>query len=391
MQLALRAVLIVLVGVLLVRIYLLVNRGRTLRAISRWNMAHSPPLGRPWPAVSVLVAARDEEANIGACVESLLRQEFPVREIIVVDDASTDRTPEILAEYQRRAAHLRVLRIDQLPHGWVGKTHAMWRGAQEATGEYLLFLDADVTLSPDCLAQVVRYAVTTASDLTTMVPAMRCETFWEKVVLPLGAQTVYLGIRRALGPDRRHATAFGCFLLFARTTYDAIGGHRRLRDALVDDTAFGRLVKQGGYRLSILGGRRDHLTVRWYADLSAMWQGFARKATGSSGALPAAAGCMAVPILFALPWFAVPASLAYQAIAGFDGAATAACLVAAATCMLWLLASRTIGMPRTYPHLEWLGALMVTAMLAGGVVRALAGRGIAWSGRTYPGAPPAVP
>ncbi|MBI3951733.1 MAG: glycosyltransferase family 2 protein [Acidobacteria bacterium] len=219
----LSALLIILMGVLFLRLHLIVNTWLTLKALSKLHAGCQEPTAFPTPAMSVLIPARNEENNIGACLESIVHQEFPIGEIIVVDDGSTDRTTDIVKQLQQKAPTIKLLQIKDPPAGWIGKTHALYRGVQEAGGEYLLFVDADARLSPDCLSQAMSYALENRSDLTTMVPVVKCVSFWEKVILPFGIETVFFPIKRALGRDRDRATAFGWFLLFKRATYDKMG------------------------------------------------------------------------------------------------------------------------------------------------------------------------
>src|SRR5512146_1180394 len=134
-------------------------------------------------AVSVIIPARNEEMNIERVVRSVARQ-GRVREVIVVDDASTDRTPEILAGLRRDIPLLRTIRLESLPAGWIGKTHAAAAGAEQATGEWLLFTDADTEHLPGSLEAMVQRARYEKADLLSLSPGQQTVTWWEKAIIP---------------------------------------------------------------------------------------------------------------------------------------------------------------------------------------------------------------
>ena len=134
-----------------------------------------------WPLVSIVLPARDEARNIRACVESLLAQDYPAFELIVVDDASSDATPRVLEEIARthaRAGRMRVVRLDSLPPGWAGKPHALDAGATRARGEWLLFTDADTRHEPAALRTAVSQASAGGADLFSLLTAQELPDFW---------------------------------------------------------------------------------------------------------------------------------------------------------------------------------------------------------------------
>lgn len=141
--------------------------------------------------VSVIIPARNEEANIARVVRSLAAQQS-ILEILVVDDQSQDRTPEILAELASEIPYLRALRVESLPEGWLGKTHAVAEGARAATGEWLLFTDADTVHLPGSLADLVERAEGEHADLLSISPGQETPTWWEKAVIP----AVYVKLSR---------------------------------------------------------------------------------------------------------------------------------------------------------------------------------------------------
>jgi len=227
-------------------------------------------------AVSVIIPARNEEGNIERAVRSLEGQEH-VREIIVVDDESTDRTPEILARLRDEIPFLRVVSLDSLPEGWVGKNRAAAAGAEIATGDWLLFTDADTEhLSGSLDAMLVRARAENA-DLLSLSPGQRTPTWWEKAIIPF----VFVQLARLFpfeeisDPASPRAAANGQYLLIRRNVYNETGGYSSIRGAILDDVELARRVKAGGRRLVFLPGA-NWVRTRMYSTFGDMWQGWSK-------------------------------------------------------------------------------------------------------------------
>ena len=228
-----------------------------------------PPLRRGSerrPRVSVVVAARDEEARIETTVRRLLAQEGVTSEVIVVDDRSGDRTGEILRRLAGEDARLHVVRVDSLPEGWLGKCHACHVGAGRATGEWLLFTDGDIWLAPDVVARAVRQAEDEQADHVTLMPGVRRATFLGSV----GQLIFSVGMgRRAECVNRARPGAYlgiGAFNLVRAEAYRAIGGHEPLRMEVADDLKLGLLLRRGGRRSRVYFAPRD-ADADWCADV----------------------------------------------------------------------------------------------------------------------------
>src|SRR5512143_1345701 len=226
--------------------------------------------------VSVIIPARNEEANIARAVRSAACQPG-VREIIVVDDASTDRTGEILEGLKREIATLRVLRVDALPEGWTGKSHAAATGARASAADWLLFADADTEPKPGSLAALLEKAEAEHADLLSISPGQVTETWWEKSVIPL--VYVYLAklyrFEDVSNPDSPAAAANGQYLLIRREAYERIGGHEAVRREILEDVELARRVKSSGGRLLFLPGA-EWAETRMYHTFGAMWQGWTK-------------------------------------------------------------------------------------------------------------------
>ena len=225
-------------------------------ALDTWfGMSRIARLDRPeWdaapasgPRVSVVVPARNEEAGVRACLESLLAQDYQELEVIAVNDRSTDATGAIMDELARGDARLHVVHVSELPPDWLGKPHAMWQGAQAASGEWLLFTDGDVIFRGDCIRRAVAYAEQDRADHLVLFPSFIIKSFGERLALAV-FQLGTVGIRPWKVPDpksRAHIGA-GAFNMITRTAYEKVGTFAALRLEIVEDLKLGKLVKQAG-------------------------------------------------------------------------------------------------------------------------------------------------
>jgi glycosyltransferase involved in cell wall biosynthesis len=233
--------------------------------------------GPDFPLVSAIIPAKDEEATLADCLASVCRQSYPRLEILVIDDRSTDRTAAIALDFARDDARVRVLTISELPHGWTGKTHALQIAAEQARGEWFWFLDADTQHAPENLAIVLEYARRHGAALASLLPEMRCETFWEGVVQPLGSIVLMQSYPLLLVNSGRSTLAFanGQYLLIRRDAYEAAGGHRAVRDRFVEDIGLAGRVKRLGLPIRVALARRIGST-RMYATLGQLVRGWSR-------------------------------------------------------------------------------------------------------------------
>ena len=229
------------------------------------------------PLVSAILPAKDEEGNLGDCLGSVCRQSYPNLEIIVVDDRSLDRTGEIARRFATGDPRIRVLTIDHLPAGWTGKTHALDRAAALAHGEWLWFLDADTLHSHEGLAILMEYGRRHDASMVSLLPELRCETFWEQVVQPLGGIVLMQSFPLHRVHSERSSLAFanGQYILIRRTAYDAAGGHAAVRDRFVEDIALANRVKALGLpiRVALV---RGIVSCRMYSSLSQLVRGWSR-------------------------------------------------------------------------------------------------------------------
>jgi len=219
-----------------------------------------------YPRVSVLVPARNEEHNIEACVTSLLEQDYPDFEVIVLDDHSTDTTLSMLARLASEDSRLQIIEGRPLPDGWLGKHWACHQLDRAATGELILFVDADTRHTPDMLTDSVSALLAERADLVTAFPREEVITWGEKLLVPVIGWGIFTFIPIRLVQKLRLAAlsvTIGQFMLFRRAAYDAVGGYEAVRAEIVDDMVLGRRIISGGLEWRLLDGTR-HISCRMY-------------------------------------------------------------------------------------------------------------------------------
>ena len=241
-------------------------------------------------SVSAIVPARNEELTVAAAVESLAAQP-EITEIFVINDQSSDGTAAQLVELRSRYAQLHVLETGELPSGWVGKNYAVSLGAAQATGDWLLFTDADGVHLPGSTARALAAAAATGAGLVSYSPEQETRTWWEKALIPF----VYTRLAQKYSydavndPDSPTAAASGQYLLIRREEYERIGGHATVAGEVLEDVALARLAKQAGMRLHFESGQ-GIMRVRMYGTFGAMWQGWTKNLYPLIGGAPRAVG-----------------------------------------------------------------------------------------------------
>lgn len=284
MELATKVVLLYLVVVSLS--WLIRHRFVTLsvKRLKQLSSDYKFPEDINYPRVSIIVAARNEEENIRNCIESLLKQDYPDFEVIAVDDRSEDSTGRILDELGSiYPDKLKVVHIDKLPEGWYGKHYAMYTASRIASGKYLLFTDADcIFVCPMTVKIAVAHAIRNNIDLLTVLPKIELVNLWEKIFQPACSIILLTWFRpeRANRSWRKTAYANGAFMLFSRIAYDAVGGHKAVRDKLCEDMALARLIKATSLKLYVIHNKDLYKTRMYKTPLEAV-RGWSRIFFGS--------------------------------------------------------------------------------------------------------------
>lgn len=220
------------------------------------------------PKASVIAAARNEERNIRGALQSLLDLDYPDLQVVLVNDRSEDRTGDIFEEMAASDPRLEIVHVSELPDQWLGKNHALWQGSQKATGDILLFTDADVVMAPDTLSRAAACMRVQGADHLAATPEARMPSLF----LNMFAATFgfFFGIFtrpwRAADPRSRCHIGIGAFNLVRTEVYRKVGGHQTIALRPDDDLKLGKIIKKSGFRQRLVYGT-DLISVEWYANI----------------------------------------------------------------------------------------------------------------------------
>ena len=344
-----------------------------------WDRRPATPKGEP--RVSIIVPARNEEEDIRATLERLLALDYSNYEVIEVNDRSTDRTGQMMDGIAASpGAHglLRVVHVAELPPGWLGKTHAMWTAAKQATGDWLLFTDADVLFKPDSVRRVVAYAEAEQADHVVLFPRMIMEHPGERMMIAIFQTLFVFGHRpwKVADSDAQDHMGVGAFNMVRRSVYDAVGTYQALRMEVLDDMKLGKVVKNGGFQQRNVFGE-DLISLRWvkgafgivnnltknfFAVLSFQWP---RTVASIVGLTFLNLGPF-LGIWLAHGWARVPYAIALVSLLG-----------------IYRGMSRLSDVPLYYFFLHPVGASLVIYTLARSMVLTIRQGGIVWRGTKY--------
>ncbi|TCD47821.1 glycosyltransferase [Chlorobium sp. N1] len=357
-----------------------------IQLANRRELPLLPPAGTLGPKVSVLVPARNEERSIEACLRSLLLQDYPDFELLVLDDASSDATPSILCRLEDESGgRLRVLRGEPLEEGWHGKSWACHQLARQASGELLLFTDADTLHRPDALSRAVGGLGQGGGDMLSLTPRQELGSFSERLVVPLVNVVLmsYLPLRLVrTSPNPAFCFANGQFILFRRAFYERLGGHAAVRSALVEDVWLCMASKRAGGRVLSFNGT-DAVSCRMYRNFKEVWEGFSKNLFAGLGS--STAGLLAFVLLtFALhvaPW----GFLGYALLAGEYGLFPFALpLLQIALVLLGRVqVARRFREPLRLAFFDPLARSLLIAIALNSLYQARWGGGSLWKGRRY--------
>jgi hypothetical protein len=346
--------------------------------------------------VSVIIPAYNEAINIQACITAVLESSdwsADWLEVWVVDDQSVDDTLAIAQDLQTSLAdpRLQVIAGKPRPMGetWVGKNWACVQAVEKASGEFLLFLDADVRLKPDAIGATVELAQRSQIDLLTCWPTIICGCFAEWLAQPLivGILAAGLGFTDVNDPQSDKVFAVGPFMLFRRTAYEQIGGHAAVAAQVVEDVELARQIKQQGLTLHYALGH-DVATLRMYLTNAALWEGWTKNwYLGSQRNLSLTLySALLMFWLCTVPWLGLVGLLlkgVLSQLTGLDGVAIA---IALACILLHYLLRREIAQLSAIPPRYWwltgLGGILIAAIILGSAIKTETGWGWTWRGRS---------
>jgi hypothetical protein len=348
---------------------------RVIRAVPVVRELHGPSPAQ-WPRLSVIMPARNEERALEPALRSKLRETYPELELILVNDRSTDATGAVADALARTEPRLQVVHVDTLPEGWLGKVHAMQRGYERASGEWILFSDADIHLEPGVLERVVAYAEREQCDHVCVLPTVTCSGPVILATLATFFRLICVGARLWAVPDPRSSAAvgIGAFNLVRRSALARTPGLEWLKMEIGDDAALGVMLKRSGARQAVLNGR-SAVSLEFYPSIQAL-----TRAVEKNGA--------SIPFPVIVAGNLLLAVLEGGFLAGFVSGHLPLVLLAAVT---WAVAAgTTVGLCRWLgfkPGAAWVpfvGVLpLAWAMTRSGVLALVRG-GVMWRGTFYP-------
>ncbi len=340
------------------------------------------------PKVSIILPARNEEGFIGKCLDSLIKQDYENYEIIVIDDSSDDATGEIISEYAKRDSKIIPVSARPKPEGWMGKNWACMEGYRRATGELLLFTDADTNHSKNVLSLAVAHLISFNLDALSAIPKMLTFDFWTKITLPMISTFLHtrFSALNVNNPSKKTGYFFGSFFILRKKTYEEVGMHEGVKQEIIEDGALGKKVKELGYKIKMVRG--DHLIdAVWARDKSTLWNALKRLMVP----LYLQSGKIAIGIFFAVlfllfipfPIFAVSASLPVETTSAKMLCITAA--IASTLIYIGAIIEVKVGLQLRFVHALFapLGSLVVVLGFLSGLIQAKSASSVIWKERRY--------
>jgi hypothetical protein len=342
-------------------------------------LAHPAPAS--WPPLSLVIPACNEAHTLGPAMASRLAEDYPALELIIVDDRSSDGTGAVADAIAAADPRVRVLHVDALPDNWLGKTHALARGTDAASGDFILYTDADVHLAPGTLRRAVACCEARGLDHLAVLPAFGRASFAMELPFATFMRGVLLATRvwAVEDPERRESYGVGAFNLVRRTALERTPGLASMKMEILDDLALGQMLKDHGARSSLALGH-GAVALDFYGSAGELMRGMEKHGFRSLGRLG-----WARLVGFALGfWLVESAPLVALAACGhplLQAAGLALLTLALATSVG---ANRFLGRPLVPALLFPIGTAMLIAFALRSGWLALRRGGIAWRGTIYP-------
>lgn len=359
----------------------------SVRALQFWRYAgkalrldREPADGpEPLPRLSIIVPALNEEETVETAMRTLLALEYPDVEVIAVDDRSADRTGAILDDLAAQDARLRVVHLRELPPGWLGKNHALHLGSQRASGEYLLFTDADVHFHPSALRRAVRAALRRQVDHLVLFPEMVLRSFWETLAVTyFGTAFLFKFLPwKVSDPGSKVYVGVGAFNLVRAAAYRRAGGHAALPMDVLDDVKLGKRLKESGARQEC-GFGAGLVRVRWAKGLRGIIEGLTKNAFAGFGFRPVSALGTLVMVTLMVVWPAIGLFVGPWGMRLLCAGALAAMVGAAGA------ARPAPGVSPLYALGFPVAALLMSYAILRSMIRTYRQGGVIWRGTLYP-------
>ena len=332
----------------------------------------------PHPHITVVVPARNEEQAIESCLRSLAAQDYDSLDVVAVDDRSTDATGVIMDGVAAQSdGRIRVVHVSELPPGWLGKTHAMWRGGQQSSGEWLLFTDGDVRFRSDILRRCVAYAEQIKADHLVVFPTMDFHSAGERMM----AANFRMGgsIARpwkAHDPESFAVIGVGAFNMVRRSAYERAGTYESMRLSVIDDLEMGKAMKRigSGNHVALTHGA---VRIHWAAGIA----GFVRTLTKNAYALFGFRWYVALPVVLANLGAHVVPFVAVFFVPGWAKLGFAIYL--ASNLWMYFILRRAFDISPWYFFLHPVGAILTSYAILHSMYVTIRAGGVVWRGTTY--------
>ena len=341
-----------------------------------------------FPKVSIILPARNEEEFLGKCLDSLIDQDYKDYEIIVIDDSSEDSTGKIISEYAKNNSKVIHVSAREKPEGWMGKNWACMEGYRKATGELLLFTDADTTHKSNVISLAVSHLLSFKLDALSTIPKMLTFDFWTNITLPMISTFLHtrFSALNVNNPAKKTGYFFGSFFILKKSTYEQVGMHEGVKHEIIEDGALGKKVKESGYKMKMVRG--EHLVEAvWARDKVTLWNALKRLMVP----LYLQSGKIAIGIFFAVlfllfvpfPILATSVILPSETVSSMVLCVTA--FVASLLIYIGAVIEAKVGLELRFVHALFapLGSLVVVLGFLSGLLQAKKTSSVTWRGRNY--------
>ena len=340
------------------------------------------------PKVSIILPARNEEEFLGKCLDSLENQDYDNYEIVVIDDSSEDRTKEIILEHAEKSSKIVPVSAKTKPEGWMGKNWACMEGYRQASGELLLFTDADTTHAKNVITLAVEHLNSFELDALSVIPKMLTFDFWTKVTLPMISTFLHTRFSplNVNNPKKKTGYFFGSFFIMKKKTYEDVGMHEGVKHEIIEDGALGKKVKESGHKMKMVRG--EHLVEAiWARDKTTLWNALKRLMVP----LYLQSGNIAIGIFVAvvfLLFVPFPTVLVTSAFPVDTMSWKILCMTAVAASILIYIGAiidAKMGLGLRFVHAAFapLGGLVVVLGFLSGLLQAKSNSSVTWRGRSY--------
>ena len=376
----------ILLGVSVAWIFLIKSMWITFRDspfLDRFN-----PKPHNFPKVSIILPARNEEEFIEKCINSLLEQDYKNYEIIAIDDRSDDNTGNIIKKISREDSKVVYVLAQPKPEKWTGKNWACVEGFKKASGELLLFTDADTVHTKKTISLAVDHLMSEELDALTVIPKMLCLDWWTKITLPVLSTFLHtrFSALRVNDPSKKTGYFFGSFFIIKRKTYEGVGTHEGVKSDIVEDGALGKKVKEQGFKMKMVRG--EHLVEAvWARDWATLWHALKRLMIPLYIQSNKIAVGIFIAVLFLLfmPFPILAYSTIFVNISESFAVLFGASLLA--TCLFYFgsYIDAKKGLSLGFRHVLFapIGGTIIVAGFLTGIIHARRNDSLTWRGRTY--------